>query len=221
MNPEIIRLISLLFDPLDNHLALLIGSLVLSILASIPLALLSLYNRKIAVIIITFANFVQAIPSFAIVALVVPLLGIGFTPAIFAIFLRSLLPIIKNTYIGLKEVDSSLIEFAQGIGLTSWQILLYIRLPNAYPAIFAGIKFAAILANSIAILTAIIGSGGYGEIVFSGLSQYNINRLLIGVIPVILIAIFIEFFFSYLEKKVTPPPLQQENTIKSLQQMSS
>jgi len=217
MNPEIIRLISLLFDPLDNHLVLLIGSLVLSILASIPLALLSLYNRKIAVIIITFANFVQAIPSFAIVALVVPLLGIGFTPAIFAIFLRSLLPIIKNTYIGLKEVDSSLIEFAQGIGLTSWQILRYIRLPNAYPAIFAGIKFAAILANSIAILTAIIGSGGYGEIVFSGLSQYNINRLLIGVIPVILIAIFIEFFFSYLEKKVTPLPLQQENMIKTLQ----
>jgi len=217
MNPEIFRLFSLLFDPLDNHLALLIGSLVLSILASIPLALLSLYNRKIAVIIITFANFVQAIPSFAIVALVVPLLGIGFTPAIFAIFLRSLLPIIKNTYIGLKEVDSSLIEFAQGIGLTSWQILRYIRLPNAYPAIFAGIKFAAILANSIAILTAIIGSGGYGEIVFSGLSQYNINRLLIGVIPVILIAIFIEFFFSYLEKKVTPLPLQQENMIKTLQ----
>jgi osmoprotectant transport system permease protein len=217
MDSEILRLLSLLIDPLDNHLVLLIGSLVLGILASIPLALLCLYNRKIAVIIITFANFVQAIPSFAIVALVVPLLGIGFTPAIFAIFLRSLLPIIKNTYIGLKEVDTSLIEFAQGIGLTPWQILRFIRLPNAYPAIFAGIKFAAILANSIAILTAIIGSGGYGEIVFSGLSQYNINRLLLGVIPVILIAIFIEFFFSYLERKITPIPLRKEKMMKNLQ----
>jgi osmoprotectant transport system permease protein len=216
MDPGFLRLFSLLLDPLDDHLFLLIGSLVLSILASIPLALLSLYNKKIAVVIITFANFVQAIPSFAIVALVVPLLGIGFTPAIMAIFLRSLLPIIKNTYIGLKEVNPSLVEFAEGIGLTRWQILRYIRLPNAYPAIFAGVKFAAILANSIAILTAIIGSGGYGEIVFSGLSQYNMNRLLLGVIPVILIAIFIEFFFSYLEKKVTPIPLRKQENIHDL-----
>ena len=137
--------------------ALLVGALV-----SVPLIFLSLYNAKLASLVMRFSNLVQAVPSFAVVAVVVPLIGIGFFPAVIAIMLRVLLPIVKNTYIGLFNVDPALLDSAKGIGMTDFQVLRYVRLPNAYPAIFAGIKFAAILANSIAVLTALIGGGAWG-----------------------------------------------------------
>jgi len=101
-----------------EHLMLTYASLFLSIVVGIPLAVLSLKSKRVASIIMGFANLVQAIPSFAVVAIVVPLLGIGFTPAVFAIFLRALLPIVKNTYVGLNEVNEAMIDAARGIGLT-------------------------------------------------------------------------------------------------------
>ena len=157
-----------------------------------------------------FANLVQAIPSFAVVAIVVPLLSIGFTLALFAIFLRVLLPIVKNTYVGLSEVDEAMIDAAEGIGLTEWEIIHHVRFPHAYPVMFAGIKFAAVLANSIVILTAIIGSGGLGRLVFEGLASFNTDKILAGSIPAILMAVFIDVGFSYVEKKITPEGIGSE-----------
>ena len=114
---------ALVLEPLPVHLLLTLGALLISIIISIPLAVLSLYNKRLAAVVITFANLVQAVPSFAVLAIVVPLIGIGFTPAIFAIILRALLPIIKNTYVGLSTIDPTIIQYAKGIGLTEWQIL--------------------------------------------------------------------------------------------------
>ncbi|WP_229391815.1 ABC transporter permease subunit [Methanosarcina sp. DH2] len=128
-----------------------------------------MYNAKLASLVTRFSNLIQAVPSFAAVAIVVLFIGIGFTPAVIAIMLRVLLPIIKNTYIGLFNVDPFLIESAKGVGLTEFQIIRHIRLPNAYPVIFAGTKFAVILANSIAVLTALIGGGDLGSMIFEGL----------------------------------------------------
>ena len=187
-----------------EHIILTYTALFVSIIIAIPLAFASLYSTRLASIVIRFANLAQAVPSFAVVAIVVPLIGIGFTPAIIAIMLRALLPIIKNTYIGLSNIDPLLIEYAKGIGLTTWQINRQIRFPNAYPAMFAGIKFAAILANSIAILTAIIGSGGLGELVFEGLIAFNMNKILAGAMPAIVLALFIDVSFSVLERRLTP-----------------
>lgn len=187
-----------------EHIILVYTTLLISIAISIPLAFASLYSSKLEFVVMKFANLVQAVPSFAVVAIMVPLLGIGFTPAVVAIMLRALLPIVKNTYIGLKNVDPSIIDYAQGMGMSQWQINMYIRLPNAYPAMFAGIKFAGILANSIAVLTAFIGSGGLGEIIFQGLIGYNTSTLLSGAIPAIMLAIMIDRSFSALEKWVTP-----------------
>ena len=191
-------------EAFGEHVVLTYASLFVSIAVGIPLAVLSLRSRRLATVIIGFANLVQAIPSFAVVALVVPLLGIGFTPAVFAIFLRALLPIVKNTYVGLSEVDEAMVEAARGIGLTEWEIVRHVRFPHAYPAMFAGIKFAAILANSIAILTAIIGSGGLGSLIFEGLASFNVQKILAGSIPAILLAVFIDLSFSYMEKKMSP-----------------
>jgi osmoprotectant transport system permease protein len=192
-----------------EHLLLAYAALAAGILFAAPLIFFSLYSAKMASLIMKFSNLVQAIPSFAVVALVVPLIGIGFTPAVIAIMLRVLLPIIKNTYIGLFNVDPALIESSKGIGLSEFQIIRHVRLPNAYPAIFAGIKFAAILANSIAVLTALIGGGGLGSIIFEGLTNFNTTKVLAGTLPVIGIALFLDFSFSRIERWLTPEYLQK------------
>ena len=199
--------------PLPEHLFLAIGGLIAGILISLPLAILCVYSKKLAFIIVNIANLFQAFPSLAFLALVVPLLGLGFIPAFSAIILRALLPIIKNTYIGLTSIDPSLIEFAEGLGLTEFQILRTIRFPNAYPAIFSGIKFASILSNGIAVLSVIIGSGGYGEIIFPALNQININKIIIGIFPVILIVISLDILFTILERKITPTSLHKKHTV--------
>ncbi len=201
--------IETVLDATMEHIVLVYTTLLISIVISIPLAFLSLYSKKLAFLVMKFANMVQAVPSFAVVAIMVPLIGIGFTPAVIAIMLRALLPIIKNTYIGLSNIDPALIDYAEGVGLSQWQIHRHIRLPNAYPAIFAGIKFAAILANSIAVLTAYIGSGGLGEIIFQGLIGYNTKTLLIGAIPAIVLAILIEISFTAMEKRLTPTHMKE------------
>jgi osmoprotectant transport system permease protein len=192
-----------------EHLFLAYTALLIGILVSIPLILLSLYNAKLASVVMKFSNLVQAVPSFAVVALVVPLIGIGFIPAVIAIMLRVLLPIIKNTYIGLFNVDPAVLDSAKGIGMTEVQVLRYVRLPNAYPAIFAGIKFAAILANSIAVLTALIGGGGLGSMIFEGLTNFNTTKILAGTLPVIVIALFLDFSFSRIEHRLTPEYLKK------------
>lgn len=192
-----------------EHLVLAYSALAAGILVAIPLIFFSLYSPKFASLVMKFSNLVQAVPSFAVVAIVVPLIGIGFIPAIIAIMLRVLLPIIKNTYIGLFNVDPALIDSSKGIGLTDFQIIRYVRLPNAYPAIFAGIKFAAILANSIAVLTALIGGGRLGSLIFEGLSNFNSAKILAGTLPVIGIAFFLDFSFSRIEKWLTPEYLQK------------
>ncbi|MGB9938652.1 ABC transporter permease [Methanosarcina sp.] len=192
-----------------EHLVLTYTALVAGILVAIPLILLSLYSAGLASIIMRFSNLFQAVPSFAVVAVIVPLIGIGFTPAVIAIMLRVMLPIIKNTYIGLFNVDPALIESSKGIGLTDLQILRNVKLPNAYPAIFAGIKFAAILANSIAVLTALIGGGGLGSMIFEGFTNFNTAKVLAGVLPVIGIALFLDFSFSRIERWLTPEYLRK------------
>jgi osmoprotectant transport system permease protein len=200
---NIIQILPHIFDPLGDHLLLAGGAFFISILIAFPLAVICVYNKKLALIIINFANLVQAVPSFAVVAIVVPFLGIGFTPAIIAIILRTLLPIIKNTFIGLSSIDEKLVEFSHGLGLTDWQILIHVRIPNSYPAIFAGLKFAFILANGIAILTAFIGSGGYGDMIFMNINR-NLTAVFLYILPVIIIAIIVDVLLSIIEKRISP-----------------
>ena len=193
-----------LFKAVGEHLFLAYSALLAAIAIAIPLAVIALYNRYLAAILLIFANLVQAIPSFAVVAIVVPLLGIGFKPAIFAIILRIILPLFKNAYTGLKNIDDAYIDSARGIGLNKREILFYVRFPNAYPAIFAGIKFAAVIANSVAIITSLIGAGGLGEFIYEGLTNLNISKVLRGAIPAILIAVLLDIGFTLIEKKFNP-----------------
>ncbi len=195
--------INIILKAVGEHLFLAYSALLVSILIAVPLAIISLYNRYLASVLLVFANLVQAIPSFAVVAIMVPLLGIGFKPAIFAIILRIILPLFKNTFTGLKDIDFIYIDSARGIGLNQIEILRYIRFPHAYPAIFAGVKFAAVIANSVAILTSLIGAGGLGELIFEGLTNFNIPKVLTGAVPAMIIAILLDLSFSIVEKRIS------------------
>ena len=191
-----------LIDAIIEQLSLVFTSLIIDICIAFPLAILSVFYKRFSYFVLTITNMAQAIPSFALVAIIVPLAGIGFLPGIVAIVLGSILPIIKNMYIGLTKTNPALIDSGRGMGLTDLQLVRYIRLPLAYPAIFAGLKFSAIIANGIAVLTAIIGSGGLGRIIFEGLASFNVNKTLSGAIPAILIALSLDLIFSIAEKKL-------------------
>jgi osmoprotectant transport system permease protein len=191
-----------LLDAILQQLTLVFTALAIGICIATPLAVLSVFYKRVSYFVLTTINMAQSIPSFALVAIIVPLVGIGFIPAIVAIVVGSIVPIVKNMYVGLSKTDVALIDTGKGMGLTDLQIMRYIRLPLAYPAIFAGLKFSAIIANGIAVLTAIIGSGGLGRIIFEGLASFNINKTLSGAIPAILIALTLDMIFSITEKKL-------------------
>jgi len=185
-----------------QHVTLSYTALLIAVVLSVPLAVLSLSSKRLASVVMTGANLAQAVPSLAIVAFVVPLIGIGFYPALIVLILRALLPVVKNTWIGLSTVDPGIINAAAGIGLTEREITWKIRFPLAYPAFFAGLRFAAILTNSVAVLTAIIGSGGLGNLIFEGLAGTNTQTLLAGALPAIMIAVLVDTGLAGLEKRM-------------------
>lgn len=190
------QIINLLFQ----HIELTLISIVLAILIGIPIGILVSKKESIRKYVIGIINVFQAIPSMALLGLLVPLLGIGSKPAIVAVVLYSLLPIVKNTSTGILGIDKNIIESATGIGLTSKQILYKIQLPLALPIIMAGIRISAVTAVGLMTLAAFIGAGGLGYLVFSGVQTINNVMILAGAIPACILALLVDYLFSKVEK---------------------
>jgi osmoprotectant transport system permease protein len=151
-----------------------------------------------------FANVVQAIPSIALLGFLVPFLGIGEKPAVFMVVIYSLLPIIKNTAIGLSSINTEMIEAANGIGMTQFQVLTKVKLPLALPVIMAGIRISAVTSVGLVTLAAFIGANGLGYLIYSGIRTINTNQILAGAAPACFLALFVDFAASLVEKAVTP-----------------
>jgi glycine betaine/choline ABC-type transport system substrate-binding protein/ABC-type proline/glycine betaine transport system permease subunit len=193
-----------------THLKITFIALALALLIALPLGILIYLHSSIARPVLYFTGLLQTIPSIALLALMIPLFGIGVVPAIVALFLYALLPILRNTAIGLFSVDPLLKKVATGMGLTQWQRLRYVEVPLAMPTIFAGIKTAAVINIGTATLAAFIGAGGLGEFIVTGLALNNTDIILRGAIPAALLAILVEFVFEVLEKVYVPKHLQQK-----------
>jgi len=193
-----------------THLKITFIALILAILISIPLGILIYIYSSASRPVLYFTGLLQTIPSIALLALMIPLFGIGVVPAIVALFLYALLPILRNTAIGLFSIDPLLKKVATGIGLTRWQRLRYIEIPLTMPTIFAGIKTAAVINIGTATLAAFIGAGGLGEFIVTGLALNNTEMILKGAIPAALLAIIVEFLFELAEKFYIPKHLQQK-----------
>jgi osmoprotectant transport system permease protein len=193
-----------------EHLKITFIALVLAILLAVPLGVFIYFYSSVSRPILYFSGLLQTIPSIALLALMIPLFGIGVVPAIAALFLYALLPILRNTAIGLFSIDPLLKKVATGIGLSRWQRLRYVELPLAMPTIFAGVKTAAVINIGTATLAAFIGAGGLGEFIVTGLALNNTALILRGAVPAALLAILVEFMFEVLERIYIPKHLKQE-----------
>ena len=183
-----------------THLGLTLISLIFAILIAVPLGVLIAGRQKLASPILGFAGILQTIPSIALLGMMIPFLGIGPKPAILALFLYALLPILRNTYIGITEVDPMVKDAAKGMGMSAYQMLMKVELPLAFPVIMAGIRTATVINVGVATLAAYIAAGGLGEFIFGGIALNNTNMILAGAIPAALLAVMLDFSLAAVQK---------------------
>ncbi len=185
-----------------EHLGLTVIALAIASCLGVSLGIILTRNQKIAENVLGGVGVIQTIPSVALLGFLLPILGIGRTPAIVALFLYALLPIVRNTFTGIEGVNAAIKEAAKGMGMPDLQILLKVELPLAIPVIFAGIRTATVTTVGVATLCALIASGGLGEFIFRGIALNNVDMILAGAIPAAGLAVLLDFILGLLQKNV-------------------
>jgi osmoprotectant transport system permease protein len=193
-----------------EHLFLVSISLLLAIVVAVPLGIAAARRPALGRVILALTGILQTVPSLALLVFMIPLLGIGAPPAIVALFVYSLLPIVRNTHAGLRGVPAPLREVAQALGLTPGASLRLIELPLASPSILAGIKTSAVINVGTATLGALIGAGGYGQPILTGIRLDNVGLILEGAVPAAVLALLVERLFDIIERLVVPRGLRME-----------
>jgi osmoprotectant transport system permease protein len=191
-----------------QHLKLTATALISAVVFGIGLSLLVFRHPLVSRAVTYFCGLLQTVPSIALLALLIPLLGIGMAPAVLALFLYSLLPILRNTLTALTTIDPTLIRVAEAMGLTPGEQLRHVYLPLSTPSMFAGIRTAAVISIGTATLAAFIGAGGLGDPIVTGLALNDTNLILQGAIPAALLAILTELVFEGLERWLIPASLR-------------
>jgi len=194
-----------IFSATLDHLALVVIAMIIAILISIPLGMYIVHRPTLRAIALGVANIFQTIPSLALFGFLIPIPfigGIGKRTAIVALVLYALLPILRNTYVGLTGIDPAVLEAAEAMGMTPAQILLRVRFPLALAVILAGIRTATILTIGIATIAAAIGAGGLGTFIFRGVALVSDSLILAGAIPAALLALLADFLLGLLERRL-------------------
>ncbi len=194
---------------LGTHVALSATALALATVVALPSGILVAGSRRGALLAINAANFGRTLPSLAILALAMPLLGTGFAPALAALTLLALPPILINTCTAMREVDSDVVDAARGMGMTALELVRRVKLPLALPVIFAGMRTAAVQVISGAVLAAYIGGGGLGDFITAGIAMMAVPQLLVGAVPATLLALGTDFAFGSLQRALTPLALRR------------
>ncbi|MCS3869226.1 osmoprotectant transport system permease protein [Chryseobacterium ginsenosidimutans] len=189
-----------LLTQITQHLGLTFLSLLLAIIVGLPLGILIARKRKLSGSVLGVAGILQTIPSIALLGFMIPAFGIGATPAIVALLIYALLPIIRNTYTGITGVNPAVIEAAKAMGMNRKQLLFKVELPLAMPVIMAGIRTAAVINVGVATLASFVAAGGLGEFIFGGISLNNTNMILAGAIPAALLAVLLDKLIAVLQK---------------------
>ncbi|TGE31847.1 ABC transporter permease [Desulfosporosinus sp. Sb-LF] len=199
-------------DALLTHSLIVLITITLAILISIPLGIfLSRPKFKsFGMVTLNLLNVLQSIPGLAIIALALPILGLGMKPAVLALLFQSLLPIVRNTIAGLIEVSPDVKEAAAGMGMSQGRILYEVEIPLAMPIILSGIRTATVYVVSIGTLAALIGAGGLGNLIIGGLALFRPEYLLVGAGLGALMAILLDRVLSYIEYRITPPGMHVE-----------
>lgn len=189
-----------LFNQTLQHIGLTFISLLFAIAIGLPLGILIARKRALSGTVLGIAGILQTVPSIALLGFMIPVLGIGAKPAIVALLIYALLPIIRNTYTGIIGIDKHIIEAAKALGMDKAQILFKIEFPLAMPVILAGIRTATVINVGVATLASYIAAGGLGEFIFGGISLNNTNMILAGAIPAALLAIVLDALLALVQK---------------------
>lgn len=191
-----------------RHIELVGVSLLGGILLALPLALILERASRAAEPMLRVLGILETIPSIALLAFMIPLVGVGFWPAVVALWLYSLYPIARNTYTGVRDADPAAVHAARALGMTPMQVLRYVRTPLAAPSIMAGIRTAAVINVGTATLAAFIGAGGLGEPIATGLALADTRLILSGALPAALLALIVDAVLAQVERWTTPAPLR-------------
>ncbi|MGK0467715.1 ABC transporter permease [Clostridium sp.] len=188
-----------------EHLIISFVVIVLSVVVTVPLAIYmtKIKNIKVVNFIFNIANFFQTIPTIALLAIMIPILGIGFKPAVAALFLYALLPLLRNTYTGVQSIDPSIIDAAKGMGFNTYQRMFKIELPVALPYIMSGIRITAIYVISWTTLAALVGAGGLGDLIIAGIGYNDKFMIFTGTLLAIVIALLIDLILGKIEKGIS------------------
>ncbi|MEB6200241.1 ABC transporter permease [Mammaliicoccus fleurettii] len=191
-----------------EHFYISLSALLLAMIVAIPLGILLTRTKTIAKVVLSIASVLQTVPSLAVLALMIPFLGVGKLPAILALFIYILLPILNNTFIGIKNVDKNVKAAGSSMGMTRLQEMFMVELPLAISVIMSGVRLSSVYAISWATLASFIGAGGLGDFIFNGLNLYQPDLIIGGAISVTLIALIMDFVLSKIENWVTPKGLK-------------
>ncbi len=191
-----------------DYIKLCVIAIVLAIVISIPLGVVVVRNPVASFIAINFSGLMRAIPVLAFLAVAYPYLGFGFLPALVALTILGIPPILLNTYTGIRGIDPAMVDAARGMGMTRWQIVTRIQTPLVLPVIAAGVRTSAVQIIATATLAAIIGAGGYGEYIYLGLREFDTTQLLVGTLPVAILALLAELSLGWLQQVLTPAGLR-------------
>ncbi|MCG1449553.1 ABC transporter permease [Staphylococcus epidermidis] len=191
-----------------EHFYISMFALLLAIVVAVPLGILLSKTQRTANVVLTVAGVLQTIPTLAVLAIMIPIFGVGKTPAIVALFIYVLLPILNNTVLGVKNIDKNVIQAGQSMGMTKFQLMKDVEMPLALPLIISGIRLSSVYVISWATLASYVGAGGLGDLVFNGLNLYQPPMIISAAIVVTLLALFIDFILSLVEKWVVPKGLK-------------
>lgn len=193
------------WQAMRQHLTLSLAALGIGILVSLPLGIWIAHRAAAAQVVMNVFNALRVIPSLAILFLVLPYLGLGFLPSLVALTVLAFPPVLINTYAGLRGVDPAVIEAAYGMGMARFQVLRQVEIPLAVPAILAGVRTAAVEVISSATLASFIGGGGLGDFITRGFALFDVSIMLVGAIPVALLALTSELLLSRLQRLYRVP----------------
>ncbi|RQP25760.1 ABC transporter permease/substrate-binding protein [Piscinibacter terrae] len=191
---------------LGQHLLLVFGSLLIAVLVGVPLGIAAFWWRRASPWVLAVTGVLQTVPSLALLAFLIAIVGgIGLVPAVLALCLYALLPIVRNTFAGLQGVGPAMRHAALSLGLTRRQSLRHVELPLARPMVMAGIKTAAVINVGTATVAAFIGAGGFGERIVAGLAVNDTIMMLAGALPSAALALIVQFAFDRIERQIAPP----------------
>lgn len=185
----------------SQHFFMVLTAMIISIVIGVIVGIFITYNEKAAEIILHIAKILMTIPSLALFAILIPIFRIGAAPAIIGIVLYTQLPIVRNVYTGIKNINPSIIEAARGMGMSKFKIIFKVKLPLALPVLIAGIRTAVVMGVGIGAIASYVGAGGLGDYVFQGIQRTNDKMIIIGALMISLMAILADRLLSFLQKK--------------------